>query len=522
MRINAKLFFPALCILVLIITFLALNLDHLQSQIDSIYAACISNFGWLFIFVDLCCLAFSFWALFSKYRNVKLGGPDAKPKFSTLAWAGMMFTTSCGAWLIVYGFLEPMYCISQDAVASTGTSTNAYELGQMYAHFHWGFNAWCIYVPATIAIGYLIYNKKSKVATIGESLAILPNKKWSKALKLIINVIAICGIVLAPVISIGTGMPLLVQLVQSIFNVPEEGAVAVQIAILVVWILTFVISVYLGLRKGIQRLSNINVKLALVFMAVFAFLVGLVQVFSSEINSLGLMGQNYIRLSTFTDPYGEGSFVKGWTFGYWACYFVYMPLMGVFTAKISEGRSLKEIAFGLLILCSLGCWLAMATFGNYAINLNNGGVVDVASFLSSGDEAGAIISIMEQTPIPQIFMVVLFVILFIFLATTVDSSAFAAAEMTVIQEQALGEQSAPRWMRITWAVATAIIAFIIVQIGGAKAVRSLCYAAGLPLAIVAILVMVSAVKMIKEDYPASKIAVLKTSSSADGKAQDDQ
>ena len=164
----------------------------------------------------------------------------------------------------------------------------------------------------------------------------------------------------------------------------------------------------------------------------------------------------------------------------------------------------------------------MATFGNYAINLNNSGVVDVASFLSSGDEAGAIISIMEQTPIPQIFMVVLFVILFIFLATTVDSSAFAAAEMTVIQEQALGEQSAPRWMRITWAVATAIIAFIIVQIGGAKAVRSLCYAAGLPLAIVAILVMVSAVKMIREDYPAGKIAVLKTSSSADGKAQDDQ
>lgn len=511
MKINARLFFPALGVLVAIIIVLSLNLDQLQGSIDLIYSSCISNFGWLFIFVDICCLIFALWALFSKYRNVRLGGPNAKPKFSTLAWAGMMFTTSCGAWLIVYGFLEPLYCVSQEAVAANGTIANTYELGQMYAHFHWGMNAWCIYVPATIAIGYVIYNKRSKRTTLGESITMLPQKPWSRVLKYVINVIAICGAVLAPVISIGTGMPLLVQLAQTIFNIPEEGAIVVQIAILVIWVLTFGISVYLGLRKGIQRLSNLNVKLAFVFMGIFALLVGLVQVFSSEINSLGLLAENFLRLNTFTDPYGEGSFVKGWTFGYWACYFVYMPLMGVFTAKISEGRTLKEISFGLLILCSLGCWFAMATFGNFAINLDNAGVVDIAAILATGDEAGAVTAIMEQTPLPQVFMVVLFIILFIFLATTVDSSAFAAAEMTVIQEEFTEEQSAPRWMRVIWALVTAIIAFIIVQIGGAKAVRSLCYAAGLPLAIVAIFVIISAVKMIREDY----IADLNASSNND-------
>ncbi len=144
MKINTKLFIPALSVLVLIIAFLSFNLEQLQSQIDAIYNGCISNFGWLFIFVDICCLIFALWALFSKYGKIRLGGPDCKPKFSTLAWAGMMFTTSCGAWLIVYGFLEPLYCVSQDAVASTGAASNVYELGQMYAHFHWGLNAWCI------------------------------------------------------------------------------------------------------------------------------------------------------------------------------------------------------------------------------------------------------------------------------------------------------------------------------------------------------------------------------------------
>ena len=125
----------------------------------------------------------------------------------------------------------------------------------------------------------------------------------------------------------------------------------------------------------------------------------------------------------------------------------------------------------------------MGTFGNYAIELDNAGAIDIASYLAVGDEAGAVIAIIGQTPLPHVFMAVLLVILFIFLATTVDSSAFVAAEMTVIQSEN-EESSAPRWLRILWAAAIAVFAFAILQVGGATAVRSLCYTAGLPLAIV--------------------------------------
>ena len=124
---------------------------------------------------------------------------------------------------------------------------------------------------------------------------------------------------------------------------------------------------YLGLNKGIKKLSNFNVSAAFIFMGIIGLFVGLIQVFSSEINTAGLFVQDIIRLSTFTDPYGNGGFVKGWTFSYWACYFVYMPLMGVFNARISKGRTLRQIAFGQLVLCTLGCWAAMGTFGNFAV-----------------------------------------------------------------------------------------------------------------------------------------------------------
>lgn len=498
LKVEKKIFFPSLMILLVIIVVIAANLEFLQTSIGIIYDGCISTFGWLFIFADICCLLFSLWLLFGRFKNVRLGGQNCKPVFGTLAWAGMMFTTSCGGWLVVYGFLEPIYCVAQNAIVAGENVAHAYELGQMYAHFHWGPNAWAIYIPVSIAIGYALYNRREKSATVSGGIRSISEKKWGKAVGVAADIIAVCGAVVAPVVSIGTGMPLLTSLVQDIFGLSDSYRMIIQILILVIWVAIFGTSVYLGLNKGIKRLSNTNITAAFIFMGIFGLTVGLVQVFSAEINTTGLFFQNFIRLSTFTDPYGNGGFVRGWTFGYWACYFVYMPLMGVFNAKISKGRTLRQIAFGQLVLCTLGCWVAMGTFGNFAVKAQMDGAVDVAGFLINGDEGGAIVALLNTLPIPKVFMVALLAIAFIFLATTMDSSAFVAAEMTAVRTGV--DDLAPRWLRIVWAVVAAAIAFIVVQVGGAKAVRSVCYIAGLPLAIISFAIMYSVYKMLRDDY----------------------
>ena len=255
--VEKKLFIPSFIILIIVIITVAANFSIMQASIDAIYDGCISTFGWLFIFADICCLLFSLWLMFGRYKDVRLGGQDCKPTFSTVSWAGMMFTTSCGAWLIVYGFLEPMYCISQDAIVSD-SAVHAYELGQMYAHFHWGPNAWAIYIPVSIAIGYVLYNRHGNEATVSAGIRSVLPKKFGKGLGIAVDIIAICGAVVAPVISIGTGMPLLTALVQNIFGVPDAYRTTIQIVILAVWVGMFGTSVYLGLNKGIKRLSNIN------------------------------------------------------------------------------------------------------------------------------------------------------------------------------------------------------------------------------------------------------------------------
>lgn len=502
MKIEKKLFIPSLAILIGLIALIIFNLEFLQREIGRLYDLCIGGFGWLFLLANICCLIFSLWMIFGRYKNVKLGGEDSKPAFSTLSWAGMMFTTSCGAWLVVYSFLEPVYCMTQDSI-DVANPDKLYEIGQMYAHFHWGPNAWCIYVPISMAIGYVLYNRKANSTRMSEGIKSITGDGKGRFIGVIADILSICSAVIAPVVSIGTGMPLLTALVQSIFGIPNQYIHVIQIGILLMWILIFGTSVYLGLEKGIKNLSNINIALAFIFMVVFAFIVGLLKVFAAEISSVGLLLNNYIRLSTYTDPFGGGSFVKGWTFGYWACYFVFMPLMGVFNARISKGRTFKQIAIGQLVLCSLGCWVAMATLGNYTLGLQKSGAVDVAGYLANQDEAGAILAVLAELPFSAIFAVVLLIIAFVFLATTMDSSAFAAAEMTAKQNGA--NTLAPRWLRVLWATVAAIIAFVLVQVGGAKAVRSLCYIVGLPMAIFSFVIILSVIKMLKKDYSKDKI-----------------
>lgn len=367
MKLEKKLFFPALLILCTVIVLVVTNLSAVQQAVDFVYDFCISQFGWLFVITNICCLLFSLWVAFGPYKDIRLGGENAKPTFSTISWAGMMFTTSCGAWLVVYGFLEPIYCAAQAPFQIEPLTTQAYEYGQMYAHFHWGPNAWCIYVPVSVAIGYVLYNRNAKRSAVSEVIAAVSNNKRGKAIGYIADMFSVLGAVIAPVVSIGTGMPLLVVLVESIFGISSSYRTIVQAGILFVWVLIFGTSVYLGLQKGIKKLSNVNIVMAFAFMLVFGVAVGVFKMLSAEVNTIGLFFNNYIRMSTYTDPFGNGSFVKGWTIGYWACYFVYMPLMGVFNARISRGRRLKEIVFGQLVLCTLGCWVAMATFGNYGM-----------------------------------------------------------------------------------------------------------------------------------------------------------
>ena len=499
MKIDKRRFFPLVLFIGLVLAVVSFNLNVIQALVDNVYEVFSHNFSWIFITANLCAFIFSLWIVWGPYGKIRLGGSEAKPAYGRLSWIAMMFTTSCSAGLIVFGFIETIIYSSEPPFQIEPFSVQAYEYAEMYTHYHWGINAWTLYVPATIAIGYMLYNCGEKRMSMSTACKPILGKYSNGIPGCVIDIFGTFGAVVAPVTSMGLGMPLLTLLLQNIFDIPDQYISVIQILILVTLVLAFGTSVCLGLEKGIKNLSNINVMTAFLFMIYVGALTGGFTVLKSEINTLGLYIANFIRMATYTDPYGDGTFVQKWTVWYWAWLIVYMPLMGVFNARISKGRTLREIVVGQMIWCSLGCWVAMMTLGNYAMKLQQSGTVDIARVLRLEGQPEAILAIVNSMPFPKLTMAVVALLCFIFMATSVDSSSFVAAETTMIHKD--GEEQPSRWCRVFWVVVTCIITFVLLKINGFSAVQVLAILSGLPLAVLMFAVVISAIKMLHANEP---------------------
>ena len=310
-KIDKKRFIPAILIILIVLLIVVFNLEFVKSNVNRVYNYISHNFSWLFISANIAAFVFSLWIAFGPYKNVKLG--DEKPKYSNFSWFAMMFTTSCSAGLIVFGFIESIIYSSAPPFGLEPLTESAYEMAQSYSHYHWGLNAWTLYVPISIALGIILYRKKEKNINISSACEPVLKKQSKGFLGVLMDVFGTFGAVVAPVTSMGLGMPLLTLLFQNIFGIPDDKVIVLQIIILLVWILLFGASVYKGLDKGIKKLSNINVIAAFIFMILVACFAGLTYVFKAEINTIGNYIINFPKMLTNTDPYGSGDFVSKWT-----------------------------------------------------------------------------------------------------------------------------------------------------------------------------------------------------------------
>ncbi len=496
--IDRKRFIPVVLIIAVTLVLVSVSLEKVQTAVDGTYAMLSGNFDWLFVLANLCAFIFSIWLIVSPYGKIRLGGRDARADYSRFSWIAMMFTTSCSAGLLVFGFIETtIYSSTAVPFHAEPFSIEAYEGAAMYTHYHWGFTAWTLYVPVSVAISYMLYNRHEKQLTMSTACMPLLGRQARGPLGVVIDVFGTFGSLMAPVTSMGLGMPLLTLLLQRIFAIPDRYTDLLHIVILVIWVMIFGTSVYLGLNKGIKNLSNLNVTVAFAFMLFVGLLAGVFNVMRAEINAIGLYLQNFVRMIFYTDPYGDGSFVRNWTVWYWAWLIVYMPLMGVFNARISKGRTLREVAFGQMVFCALGCWVAMATLGNYAVRIQTKGIADIASVLQTEGQPAAILAILETMPMNKLMMVIVAVLCFVFMATTVDSSAYVAAESTYLHPDSTVQ--APRWCRVFWAAVVCTVTYVLLKVGGFNAVQTLAILLGLPLSVLMFMVIISAVKMLRSD-----------------------
>ena len=465
--------------------------------ITAAYDVLTKQFGVFYLWYGTGLLIFLAWLATTHYGAVKLGDPDSVPEFSTFSWVAMLFSTGVGAGLMYWAVIEWAYYIDRPPFGIEARSTEAIEWAGSYGLFHWGISAWAFYCLPALAIAYPYYCRKIPYLRLSTGvMEFLPNGVNSKRGRLIdflfmINLIGGTGT------SLGLATPMIAATFSKLFGLDHDFTLEVSIVILCVGI--FGTSAYLGLEKGIKRLSDLNMIVAMALLF-FVLAVGpTLFILKMGTNGIGLVLQNFIRMSTWTDPVAATGFVEDWTVFYWAWWVAYGPFVGIFTARISEGRTIRQVIGGMLAFGSMGAWLFFIVFGNYGMHLELNDLLNVTELMKDPGPPEAISQVFLSLPMGYAALALFAVVCVVFLATTYDSASYALASVAS-QKLEAGENPA-RWNRLFWAFALAVLPISLMFIdGGLKVVLSTTIVVSLPLLVVGVLMCVSLLRMLREDH----------------------
>lgn len=500
-KIDYGLMLPGVIVTALVGLVLALFPVQGKAVVEATFGFLTHSFKWLYLLFGLFCTIFLIWLGMSRWGNIKLGAPEDEPEFSTYTWAAMIFCAGIGIAIVYWAFIEPVYYMNSsilhfDLKTQKGL---AGELAGMYGQFHWGITPWAIYALPTLPIAYAIHVKRIPAlrlstacrGVIGEHA----NGFWGKLIDMVVIFAMIGGVGT----SLGLAVPLVTSLVCKITGLSESFGL--QIVILCLWTGLFTVTVWAGLKSGIARLADLNTYIAYFLLAYVLIIGPTTFILNTWCNSLGLMLSDFFKISLWTDPVSNGGFPESWTVFYWAWWVAYAPMMGLFVARISRGRTVRQVVFGELFYGSMGCWAFFAVWGGYAIHLQTAGTLDVYGILTQSGWSNdvTIVAILSSIPGAKYLFIPVFTLLcFIFLATTLNSAAYTLSSQ--VTRVISGNEEPPRWNRTLWGIILGLFAVGLLATDALKAVQLSSIIVALPLMPVLILTTVSFMKWIREDY----------------------
>lgn len=452
--------------------------------------------GLLYQWIAIGCLFVLGVVAFGRHGKVRLGGQDTPKDYSSVAWMGMLFCSGIGAGLLYWAPIEWAFYLNTPPLGVEKDSPQAIELAATYGIFHWGFSAWAIYALPAVAIAVPYYQRKIPYLRLSTSLCgIAGDDITTRPAGRLVDFFFIVAMVAGTGTSLGLGTPAIAACVSSLFGLEQTPALDYGVAVIAMSL--FALSVYLGLDGGIKRLSLINLGLGGAFL-LFILAVGpTVYILELGSNSLGLLVQDFIRMNTWTDPATDAGFVESWTIFYWAWWLAYAPFMGIFVARISRGRTLREIIVGMLLLGTAGCAVFFIIIGNTAMWFELNDVVALKDLILGGQEPIAIASFVDALPLQPLPMIVFLILAFIFIATTYDSASYVIASMATHRLRA-GEHPV-RWHRVFWALMLIVLPITLMYMDDLNAIKNASIISSLPLLVIFVLMSISLFRELRQD-----------------------
>jgi len=495
-KIDRPAFFTSVAILLLVCIPLAMSPDSAGQVLQSLYDYIAREFGVLYLLASVGANGFIIWLAFSRYGRARFGAPGVKPEFDTLSWVAMLFCAGIGAGLIYWSVTEWAFYYQAPPFGVEPRSAEAAEWASTYGMFHWGFTAWAFYGLATLAVGYPYYSRKLRHMRFSNGCNHFLAKNELGPMARFIDFLFIMAMAGGAATSLGFSTPMIAACLAWLFGI--EHGFALEVAVMLLCMLLFAISVWLGLKKGIRNLSDINLVIG-VGLLLFVLAVGPTTfLLKTSLNSVGLLLQNIVRMNFWTDPFTESAFVENWTVFYWAWWVAFSPYVGMFVARISEGRTIRQIIAGMLVFGSLGCWVFYMVLGNFSLYLELGGIVDVTGIINEQSQSDAIVATLRELPLPGLVISVFALMSIIFAATTYDSASYTMASSATLDLPA-GDDPA-RWHRVFWAFALGLLPITLLFIGGLKVMQVVLLVVSLPILVVGIVMCVSLVRSLREDH----------------------
>ncbi|MBB6450302.1 choline-glycine betaine transporter [Geomicrobium halophilum] len=497
-RLDNRIFTPSLLIIITISILFAIYTDESMELLDSIFNTIVEMFKWGYIWYAVLIVGAGLYLSFSKYGDVVLGDPTEKPRFTLFEYASILIAMGVGATIMRTGVVQWSQAAIDPPFGLEAGSMEAILAGNSYSMFLWSFQTFAVFVMVAPAIGYILHVRKKPKMRISEACRVIFGDKFTDGLGgIVLDTIFMVSILAGAAVTLGLGTPIVTYNLAELLNI--EVTFTFTMIVTLIWVTIFTVSAYVGIEKGIKKLSTLNMYLA-GLLALFVIFVGPgVFILDFFTDSVRYLGSNYLDFSLYTHSMDleGGTHIESHTVFWFAYNATWAMLHGVFAAVVSKGRTIKEMILTYLLAPTLLAWFATGLLGGLGVHRYLTGDVPVLDIVQEEGPESVVPAVLTSMPFSTVVLIVFVIIATIFLATTLDSTTYTIASYTTNRD--MSKQAPPKNVRIIIAALITILALSLMNIGGLAPLEVLSGLMGIPIIILQILTVIAAKKMMDED-----------------------
>ncbi|SDL35521.1 choline/glycine/proline betaine transport protein [Salinimicrobium catena] len=488
--VNGPVFFTSSIIIIISIALTLIYREQAEGYFDTIQAFVSNNGGWFFVLCVNIFLIFVLYLAFSKFGSIRIGGKDAKPEFKTLSWFAMLFSAGMGIGLLFWSIAEPVTHFMSPPLTEGGTPEAAQE-AMNFTFLHWGFHAWGIYALVGLSLAYFTYSHGLPLTIRSVFYPVLGDKIYGKRGD-IIDIFAVLATLFGLATSLGLGVQQIAAGLAHVFGV--DSGITTQVLLIAGITAIATVSVVLGVDKGVKFLSEWNMRIAVLMLLLVLILGPTIFIFQSFVQNTGNYLYSFLEISSWTESYTGNDWQNAWTVFYWGWWIAWSPFVGMFIARISKGRSIREFILGVLIVPSVITFFWISAFGSTSIQQS---LMGDETIINAVDEnvATALFVFLEDFPFSVVLNIIGVVLIAGFFVTSSDSGSLVVDSLT-----SGGKIDAPVGQRVFWAVAEGAVAAVLLIGGGLQALQTASIVTGLPFAFILLFMCYSLYTGVRDEY----------------------